>query len=47
MVTKVYGPWFHIKSGVALGCPVSPLLFLIVAEALNASVNREKIFLRN
>ena len=26
-----YSDWFGIQSGVAQGCPVSPLLFLIVA----------------
>ena len=33
-----YGDWFDIKSGVAQGCPLSPLLFLIVAETLRIAV---------
>ena len=33
------GPRFEIKSGVAQGCPLSPLLFLCVAEALTRAVN--------
>ena len=40
-VNGYYSDWFHIKSGVAQGCPVSPLLFLVVAEALRNSILME------
>lgn len=36
-----YSDWFDIKSGVAQGCPASPLLFLIVAEGLRISVDAQ------
>ena len=41
-VNGYYSEWFDIKSGVAQGCPLSPLLFLIVAEALKISFDMEK-----
>ena len=34
-------PAFYIKSGVPQGCPASPLIFLIVAEALTRAVEHE------
>jgi hypothetical protein len=40
-VNGYYSEWFDIKSGVAQGYPLSPLLFLIVAEALNTSFEME------
>jgi len=36
-----YSKWFPIKSGVAQGCPLSPLLFLIVGPALKISFDLE------
>jgi hypothetical protein len=36
------GEWFEIKSGVAQGCPLSPLLFLLVAEALKMTICENK-----
>ena len=32
---------FHLFSGVPQGCPVSPLVFLLVAEALTRAINAE------
>ena len=34
-----YSDWFDIKSGVAQGCPLSPLLFLIVAQGLKSALD--------
>ena len=39
-----YSEWFQIKSGVAQGCPLSPLLFLICAEALKVAMAQETDF---
>ena len=36
-----YSEWFAIKSGVAQGCPVSPLLLLLVAETLKLALSQE------
>ena len=33
------GKWFHLQSGVAQGCPLSPLLFLFVTEGLSRLLN--------
>jgi hypothetical protein len=41
-VNGYYSDEFSIQSGVAQGCPLSPLLFLVVAEALRVSVDMEK-----
>ena len=38
-----YSEWFDIKSGVAQGCPLSPLLFLIVAQGLKIAVGLEGV----
>jgi hypothetical protein len=38
-----YSDWFDIKSGVAQGCPLSPLLFLIVAQGLKIAVELEDV----
>ena len=40
-VNGYYSDWFGIRSGVAQGCPLSPLLFLLVAEGLRASIDME------
>ena len=38
-----YSDWFDIKSGVAQGCPLSPLLFLIVAQGLKTSMDLHRV----
>ena len=43
-VNGYYSDWFEIHSGVAQGCPLSPLLFLIVAEALKIALEMQKGF---
>jgi hypothetical protein len=40
-VNGYYSEWFPILSGVAQGCPLSPLLFLIVAEAPKSAIDME------
>ena len=40
-VNGYYSEWFPILSGVAQGCPLSPLLFLIVAEALKSAIDMQ------
>ena len=37
-----YSDWFDIESGVAQGCPLSPLLFLVVAKGLRISLDMER-----
>ena len=32
------GPRFPLHSGVAQGCPISPLLFLVITEALTRMI---------
>ena len=38
-----YSEWFEINSGVAQGCPVSPLLFLIIAQGLAVAIKDAEI----
>ena len=39
-----YSDWFSIKSGVAQGCPLSPLLFLVVGQALKIALDLQPGF---
>jgi hypothetical protein len=41
-INGYYSSWFRIQSGVAQGCPLSPLLFLVCAQALKISIEMEK-----
>ena len=41
-VNGYLGPEFELGSGVAQGCPLSPLLFLIIAEPLTRLINRNE-----
>jgi hypothetical protein len=41
-VNGYYSEWFPILSGVAQGCPLSPPLFLIAAEAMQVAIDLEK-----
>jgi hypothetical protein len=41
-VNGYYSEWFPILSGVAQGCSLSPLLFLVVAEAMKVAIDLEK-----
>ena len=36
------GPYFNINSGVAQGCPASPAIFILVAEALTRAAMRDE-----
>ena len=38
-----YSEWFDIHSGVAQGCQVSPLLFLIIAQGLAVAIKDAEI----
>ena len=41
-VNGYLGPRFSLGSGVAQGCPISPLLFLVIAEPLTRMINENK-----
>ena len=39
-----YSGWFSVKSGVAQGCPLSPLLFLVIGQMLKVSLGQNSWF---
>ena len=39
-----YSEYFPLKSGVAQGCPLGPLIFVLIAEMLKISTVQEKGF---
>ena len=41
-VNGYLGPEFELHAGVAQGCPLSPLLFLAITEALSRMIKRDK-----
>jgi len=43
-VNGEYSTWFNLGRGVAQGCPISPILFLCVAEALTRLVNTNRTY---
>lgn len=42
LINGVSSPFFHVQRGLCHGCPLSPLLFLIVVEGLNRILGEVK-----
>ena len=42
LINGVASPFFHVERGLRQGCPMSPLLLLLVAEGLSRSLREAK-----
>ena len=42
LINGAASPFFHAERGLRQGCPLSPLLFLLVAEGLSRALNEAK-----
>ena len=42
LINGVASPFFHVERGLRQGCPLSPLLFLLVAEVLSRFIKKAK-----
>jgi hypothetical protein len=42
LINGAASSFFHAKRGLRKGCPLSPLLFLLVAEGLNKAIKEAK-----
>ena len=42
LINRVASPFFHVERGLHRGCPLSPLLFLLVAEGLSRALGKQR-----
>ena len=42
LINRVASPFYHTKRGLRQGCPLSPLLFLLVVEGLSRFIKKSK-----
>ena len=43
LINGAASPFFHAEQGLRQGCPLSPLLFLLVAEGLSRAIRAAKV----